>query len=126
MNRHFSLVFLLVLYIAVAQAGNWQWLRNTGLEALSDADWEILSETLNAALDTAVDGETRQWSNPKSGNRGEISILGSTSSDDSPCRQVQISTQTTKKREGESLTFCKNPENQWLITPSSSAQGKTK
>ncbi len=126
MNRHFSLLFLLVLCVPVAQASNWQWLRNTGLETLSDADWEILSETINTTLDTAVDGETRQWNNPESGNRGEIDILGSSSSGDRPCRQVRITTQTSKKRDGEALTFCKNPENQWLITPSSSAQGKTK
>ncbi len=126
MNRHSLLVILFFLCSSVAQASNWQWLKNSALESLTDADWEVLSDTLDTALNTAPDGEVRHWKNPESGNGGSIRLLDSTSMKDSNCRRVQIITETTSKREGDPLTFCKNPEGQWLITPSSTLQKQTK
>ncbi|WP_457666198.1 RT0821/Lpp0805 family surface protein [Thiolapillus sp.] len=126
MNRQFPFFILLCVFVSVAQASNWQWLRNTGLESLSDADWNMLSETLHSALESAPDGNTVTWKNPASGNHGSIRMLTNSPSQDSNCRKVQLTTETTAKREGEPLTFCRSAEGNWLIAPSSPAKGKAK
>ena len=122
MNRLLAFIVLLTLSLSTAQGSNWQWLRNTGLQSLSDTDWEILSNTLNSALDSAANGETRHWKNPETKNQGSIEILDSPSPQDGQCRRVQITTEVDKKRIGESLTFCRDAEGRWPITPPNPAK----
>ena len=122
MNRHFPLFALLFLCVSIAQAGNWQWLRNTGLESLSDTDWEILSGSLNSALKSAPDGKTVHWQNPESGSQGDIRLIATLPSQDGNCRKVQLTTVTARKHEGKPLTFCRSAEGNWLIASPSSKE----
>ncbi|HDK37490.1 MAG TPA: hypothetical protein ENG92_00525 [Thiolapillus brandeum] len=115
MNQKYFLLLLLALCTSTAHTSNWQWLRNTGLESLTDTDWKIFNQTLDNALNTASDGEIRHWKNPDSGNHGSVELLSSALSMDKECRKVRLVTETTKKEEGRPLTFCKNQEGKWLI-----------
>ena len=116
---------MLFLIVSGSQASNWQWLRNTGLESLSEADWNILFSTLDSALDTAADGESLNWHNPESGNNGQIQLIDTPPAEERRCRRVRITTEATGTPDAEPLTFCKNPEGHWLIAPSAAATKKT-
>ena len=102
------------------QASNWQWLHNSGLGNLSEADWRVMSQTLEEALDTAADGDSRHWNNPESGQQGEITILNTLKDTNPPCRQVRLSPDRNAGRDGKPLTFCKDAGKKWLIRSPSS------
>ncbi|WP_456375836.1 RT0821/Lpp0805 family surface protein [Thiolapillus sp.] len=97
------------------QASNWQWLHNSSLKDLSDADWQIMSKTLKDMLDTATDGESRHWNNPQSGHEGEITILNSPQDAESTCRQVRFSPDKNSGSNEKPLIFCKDETGEWLI-----------
>ncbi|BAO44747.1 hypothetical protein [Thiolapillus brandeum] len=110
-TTHFLLILILSVLSLTCQASNWQWLHNSNLDDLSDADWAVLSQTLQDALNTAKDGETRHWSNLKSGRQGDIMILDTLHDTEMPCRRVRFS----PNENGSPLTFCKGSGEAWLI-----------
>ncbi|WP_456447338.1 hypothetical protein [Thiolapillus sp.] len=106
------LIMTLSLVSFACQASNWQWLHNSSLGDLSDADWAALSQTLQDALNTAKDGESRHWRNPESGRQGDIRVLNTLRDTSMPCRQVRFS----PNGDGSGpLTFCQSTGKTWLI-----------
>ncbi|WP_457675008.1 hypothetical protein [Thiolapillus sp.] len=104
------------------QASNWQWLHNSSLGELSEADWAAMSATLQDALETAADGESRHWSNGKSGRQGDILILDSFREGQLACRQVRFSPKPDNGAETGPLTFCRDASKGWLIRSPSAGQ----
>jgi surface antigen len=119
MNQKLLLVLFFLLCFSNAGASNWQWLKNSQMESLSESDWQLLSETLQSGLETAGDGETLHWKNSQSGNGGKITILGNPS-ENNQCRQVHFNTASVSTSSTKPLTFCKTTEGKWMIDSNSS------
>ncbi len=112
---HRILFLALILASLDSQASNWQWLHNSSLGDLDEADWAAMSQTLKDALDTAADGETRHWRNQESGRQGDVVILNTLHDSEIPCRQVRFSPDGNAGRDGRPLTFCKEPGKGWRV-----------
>ncbi len=114
-RSHSTLILALLLASLDCQASNWQWLHNSSLGDLDEADWAAMSRALEDALDTAADGESRHWSNPKSGRQGDFVILKTLENSKIPCRQVRFSPDENAGGDGRPLTFCKEASKGWLV-----------
>ncbi len=113
-GAHKILILALALASLGCQASNWQWLHNSSLGDLEEADWTAMSQALEDALDTAADGESRHWSNPESGREGKVVILNTLDEAQMPCRQVRFSPDGNGGN-GSPLTFCREAGKGWLI-----------
>jgi surface antigen len=116
------LMLALGLVSSTIHASNWQWLHSSSLGDLSETDWAAMSQTLEEALDTAADGESRSWRNPESGQQGEITVLNTLEDTETPCRQVRFSPDRNAGRDGKPLTFCRGTGKKWLIRSPSSGK----
>jgi hypothetical protein len=110
-----ALVLLLVALSAPTQAVNWRWLEYSPVESFTEQDWELMMTTATQALDDLRDGESRDWSNAESGNRGAIKILASETTSTGACRTARIRN-TSAASEGQStFRLCRRADGSWRI-----------
>ena len=75
-------LFAGVLGVSVAGAASLGWMKGEAASFFTDLDWTLVSEALTVTLDTADDGESRDWANDKSGARGRMTVLVTEARDD--------------------------------------------
>jgi surface antigen len=110
--RAFPLVALLALG---AQAASLGWMKGETGRYFTDRDWELVGETLQATLDGAPDGETREWSNGKSGARGSMTPLSTETRDDVTCRRLRVESVAKGSSSSHSYLFCRRGDGSWRI-----------
>lgn len=100
-----------------ALAFNYGFLRTSVLERLTREDIEIGSQTTREALDS---GEDREWSNPATGARGTIRILGTVDvGSRTGCRRTRLEVTAGGRSGSGTYTLCKTPSGAWNFhTPS--------
>lgn len=108
----FPLVALLAL---AAQAASLGWMKGETARYFTDRDWELVGETLQATLDGAPDGETREWSNGKSGARGAMTPLSTETRDDVTCRRLRVESMARGSSSSHSYLFCRRGDGPWGI-----------
>jgi surface antigen len=100
---------------AVAQ--NIQFMHRGPIAYMDEVDKEILSQTLQVALEESEDGESLRWSNPDSGSEGTIEVLDTHEDYGTTCRTIR-SKSTASGREGGGLyRLCRADDGSWQFAP---------
>ena len=83
----------------------------------TEVDLQLFRNTLADALETDMDGNSRRWVNPNTGNFGRIKIIRTLGSKESRCRQVRVSN-TLKHRNTKAsnvFTYCRGDDANWSV-----------
>jgi len=82
---------------------------------MKDADYKLLTQTLNDLLDNGKDGAIRSWKNPATHNAGSLKVLLSYHDGSLNCRRVGFLLKSANKLKTQStFNLCKI-DNQWAI-----------
>jgi len=111
------LAAVLLSLSAGAQAGNFSFLRDTPLGAMSRADYDSITRAIQKVVAEKQDGEAATWNNAGLGNRVKVDAtitptntqqLGNTT-----CRDTEV----VLRARGESMTvrpqFCRQGKGEW-------------
>ena len=106
---------LVALLALAAQAASLGWMKGETARYFTDRDWELVGQALQSALDDAQDGETREWSNEKSGARGSMTPLSTEVRDDVTCRRLRVESVAKGSSSSHSYLFCRRGDGPWGI-----------
>lgn len=113
----FLTITLVVSTTPCALAQNINFLHRGPVAYLDDVDKQILTETFNAALTDAKDGETVAWSNPDSGNNGTIEVIDTHEDYGTTCRTVRTHTNASGREGGGVYRLCLADDDSWQFAP---------
>jgi len=108
-------VLACLLFTTTAIAASLGWMRGAAASFFTDRDWDLVSEALGATLDGAADGETRTWSNDKSGAGGSMTALLTETRADVTCRKLRIESHARGASSEDDYTFCRRGSGAWGI-----------
>jgi surface antigen len=103
----------------VGQAANLNFLKDTPISYMKDADRKALNEAAQIALETKQDGESLKWSNAGTGN--SVSITGTITPDstskkgDQTCRTATLVAIAKGQTQSWTPTVCKQGSGPWKI-----------
>lgn len=110
-----AIVLAGLLMATTAMPASLGWMKGGAASFFTDRDWDLVTETLNAVLDTAADGDGREWSNEKSGADGKIIALATETRGDVTCRRVRVESRAKGASSGDSYVFCRRGDGPWGI-----------
>lgn len=110
-----ALLLAAALAVPAAGAASLGWMKGEAAAFFTDRDWKLVSETLDATLETAADGESREWANDKSAARGRMTVLATETKDDVTCRRLRVETTAKGSSSSHSYRFCRRPGGDWAI-----------
>lgn len=90
---------------------------DTPYQYFTDEDWKIAEDALQDTLNNAKDEEPRAWSNPKSKNSGEYTVLKTVSRNGQQCREVKMIAEAKALRRVSGIAFCPAEEGGWVAIP---------
>ncbi len=90
-----------------ALAINLGFLDQAPIRFFTQSDTELMTRTVDDVLDSAADGETRDWRNEETGNSGDVAAIRSFNHQDMSCRQVRISNQARGTTGNATYDICK-------------------
>lgn len=100
----------------LAQAATLDFLENTALSFLKQADMELQRDAALRALENGDPRSTQEWKNAASGYSGRVQGLGAFNSDDGlACRKLKIWTQAEGVESEFVFPFCKDASGEWFI-----------
>ncbi len=108
---------LLAALSQVALAQNIEFLHRGPIAYMDEVDKQILSETFNAALSNAEDGEKVKWSNPDSGSNGTIEVLDTHEDYGTTCRTVRTHSEAGGREGGGVYRLCLADDDTWQFAP---------
>jgi surface antigen len=76
-------------------------------------DTKIIMRIGADMLRNAPDGESRQWSNPQTGNSGTITVLRSYKRGTMPCRDAEVNSQLKERKVVYVLPVCQVADGSW-------------
>jgi surface antigen len=114
-RRLFWALPLAALLALAAQAASLGWMKGETARYFTDRDWELVGQALQATLDGAPDGETREWSNEKSGAHGSMTPLSTETRDDVTCRRLRLESVAKGSSSSHSYLFCRRGDGPWGI-----------
>lgn len=87
---------------------------------LDEADQQKMYQTTQNSLETGVSGNTSQWYNPDTGNRGSVTPQPAYTDDTTGqyCREYQQTVTIAGKEETAYGTACRQPDGSWKIVNS--------
>ena len=92
----------------------------SSVTGLNSADLRAMSAAASGLYqqDTVSDGATANWSNPKSGNSGSITVLQSFTMSDMQCRKLRYNIHLRRRRGMRSYTvnWCKTASGVWKLS----------
>ena len=89
------------------------WMKGETARYFTDRDWELVGQALQSALDDAPDGETREWSNEKSGARGSMTPVTTEMHGDVTCRRLRIESMARGSSSSGAYLFCRRGDGAW-------------
>ena len=98
---------------ATAGAQNVMFLDRSPITYLTEADKQILGQSLERALQDAEDGDVVEWHNPDTGHHGSFRILDTHEDFDTTCRNVLIRTYAGGLDGGGRYRLCDAGDNDW-------------
>lgn len=111
--RTLATAMMLGLVAQPLLASNLRWLNYSPVRFFTDHDWAIATAAGRQALNETKDGETVSWENPKSGNFGSLTPLGTATKNGETCRQLRI-VNNAKGMMGSSVyEFCQKQDGKW-------------
>ena len=113
--RQWLLAAALLAPVGPAAAQNWTSLMKGGpLEVFNAEDNKFFVETLHRALERPADGQALGWVNPKTGHRGEITVLREFDSRGRACKEMQLRAEAQGRKGEQRLNFC-SIEGEWKL-----------
>ena len=103
------------LAASAAGAASLGWMKGEAASFFTDRDWQLVAETLDATLDSAADGESRDWTNDKSGARGRMTVLGSETRGEVTCRRLRVESAAKGSSSTHQYRFCRREGGDWAI-----------
>jgi len=128
-KSHFPLAALLgaacVLAAPDAAAQNWvTLLKNTPAESFDDEDLRLFLDTARKVLDGGTpENQPVTWENPKSRNRGEMTVLRSFDSKGRACKEVRVRNESRARKSDNRRILCKVDE-RWRLVSEAQLKGK--
>jgi surface antigen len=110
-----TLLFTFATTTTVAQ--NINFLHRGPVAYLDEVDKQILTDTVNTALNDAQDGESLAWRNPDSGSEGTIEILDTHEDYGTTCRTVRTATSAGGREGGGIYRLCMADDETWQFAP---------
>jgi surface antigen len=102
---------LLALFILLAclpaYAFNLSFLEYTPTYYFTHSDWDMMQETINAALDHGRDHQRFNWKNPETTAFGHVTVSDTTREEGMLCRRVNIFNSAKTVTGDASYRFCK-------------------
>jgi len=113
------------LAVPPASAQNWvTLLKNTPAESFDDEDLRLFLDTARKVLDGGTpENQPVAWENPKSRNRGEMTVLRSFESKGRSCKEVRVRNESRGRKSDNRRTLCKVDE-RWRLVSESQLKGK--
>jgi 17 kDa common-antigen outer membrane protein len=101
---------------ALTFGGNLSFLKNSPVTYFKKQDMDMLTRTAEKVLESQEANASGSWSNPKTGNSGEITLAGQfTSTEGLTCKRLRVLNRA-KVVEGTALhTVCKTPDRGWVL-----------
>ena len=107
-----------------AAAQNWvNLLKNTPAEYFDDEDLHLFLDAARKALDQAPDNQPVTWENPKSRNRGEMTVLRTFESKGNSCKEVRVRNESRGRKSDNRRILCKVDE-RWRLVSEAQLKGK--
>ncbi len=108
-----SAALLTLMVCAPLAAQNLMFLDRSPITYLTEADKQILGQSLEHALQEARDGDVVEWHNPDTGHHGSFRILDTHKDFDTICRNVLIRTYAGGLDGGGRYRLCDAGDNDW-------------
>ncbi len=108
-----------------AAAQNWvNLLKNTPAEYFDDEDLRMFLDTARKVLDGGTpENQPVTWENPKSRNRGEITVLRNFESKGRSCKEVRVRNESRGRKSDNRRILCKVDE-RWRLVSEAQLKGK--
>lgn len=81
---------------------------------MTSEDLRILETALFETLDTAPDGETRHWENPRTQAHGDLTPRSSFTEAGLPCRMIEIENSAGGRNNRSTFSLCKSADG-WKV-----------
>ena len=102
-----------------SHATNLNFLKDTPVSYMKDADRKALNDAAQVALETKKDGESLQWSNAGTGNsvsiKGTVTPHATTKEGDKTCRTATLVAIAKGQTQSWTPTVCKQGNGPWKI-----------
>lgn len=109
-----------------ASAANLGFLKDSPISHFNKKDNELMMETALKVLDSTEPRATAEWSNPKSGNSGTVTTIGSfTSTEGLACKRIRVFNKAKAVEGSANHTVCQFPDRGWLVHADARPAGKT-
>jgi len=116
LGLHATTLIAVLAITTPAQAQFGLFLGGRGGVDLTDEDWDLFRKALADALTPMEVGRRTEWSNPKTGVRGDVVVQKVHERDGAPCGDVQANF-IRRTVQPYRLTFCKMANGRWAIAP---------
>lgn len=113
-------LMVITIWVSLASTGamaqNMGFLTNSPIASFDEQDIALMREAGKVALETLPRGESKSWSNPKSGNEGRITVAKTfTGPEGIPCKRLTVHSKA-RGVEGETrFNYCKRPDKGWVL-----------
>ncbi|HUP06063.1 MAG TPA: RT0821/Lpp0805 family surface protein [Caldimonas sp.] len=115
--RPWAMGAVLALALPVA-SGALRAYRDTPLAHFTAQDSKLFRETLDDVLEHGADGDTRHWSNAKTGAEGDVTATATFKRGEAQCRTVKIRNAAGGLTASGSYNLCKQANGQWKTSAS--------
>ena len=106
----------LIMAGAPVYAGNLEFLSKSPVSYFNDEDMRLLKETVAQVLDDKDALAKKSWSNPATGNSGEVEGLSAfTTAAGVSCKRVRVSNHTKAVDGHGTYTVCQDSEKGWAV-----------
>jgi surface antigen len=111
-------VVAVALMPLLASASNLSFLSNSVVSNFKEQDMKLLMASVDKALDSTDPRASGSWSNPTTGNSGEVAVTGQfTSTDGHTCKNLKVVNRTPKMQGTGAYILCAVPGRGWLVNP---------
>ena len=101
------LVLVLVFFATTASAQYVALLKNSPAELFDDEDLKLFLEAARRALDEGGEKQSFAWQNPKTGHRGEFTVLKAFQSKERDCKRVGVHNEAQGRKSDMRHNLCK-------------------
>lgn len=96
---------------------NWNFLEYSPSNYFKESDWLMMRQAGREALESADNGETRNWSNPETGAAGRVKPLNTYEAKGMTCRYTEIFNSVKHAQGTSRFDFCRQADGDWKIAP---------
>ena len=98
-------------------------LKGSPAELFDDADLHLFLDAARKALDEGAENQSFAWQNPKTGHRGEFTVLKRFESKGRACKQVLVHNEAAGRKSNMRHNAC-NVDGAWRLTGNIQQGGK--